>query len=371
MKQLFIKTIVLILLATTANAQERVIDATDKSPVSAASILDAAGNMVGFTLSDGNFTEIPKTAYPVTVRCLGYEQIVIERPEKKTWELTPAIYELDEIVIIPVERDVLKQTFYIREHFSMSTPNDTVTYFMEHMANRFVAASEDVKYKGNTSILITGSRSFSRYKVSEKDSVFAANNSKFHSMINLLKLSEEPIMAPESFKEQKGPNKLYEKQDKSGMYLVQRENGNTFTNTKDHLAKEKEHSISPWALKLLGLTMNIEQLYSTQIFRANDDGIYLPSDIIEAGFVMEAEGRGKYLRKMMESDKPVIIRSTIELYIVDRDYLTKEDAKKEYKECKKKKHGEVEFVIPYTVPPLDKATQRLVERATAETKEIF
>ena len=33
----------------------------------------------------------------------------------------------------------------------------------------------------------------------------------------------------------------------------------------------------------------------------------------------------------------------------------------------KKKAEEVQFVIPSTVPPLDKATQRLVERASAES----
>jgi hypothetical protein len=55
----------------------------------------------------------------------------------------------------------------------------------------------------------------------------------------------------------------------------------------------------------------------------------------------------------------------IELYIVDRDYLSKEEAKKEYK----KKPTNVKFVIPSTVPPLNEATRRLVERANAEIKK--
>ena len=85
MKHTFILFISTLLYFYPIEAQERVIDATDHSPVSAASIFDASGNMVGFTWSDGVFSEIPTTAYPVTIRCMGYEQLVIERPENKTW----------------------------------------------------------------------------------------------------------------------------------------------------------------------------------------------------------------------------------------------------------------------------------------------
>lgn len=360
MKQILSSIIALILLTTAASAQERVINATDRSPVSAASILDASGNMVGFTLSDGAFTEIPKTAYPITIRCVGYEQLVIEQPQNRTWEMTPVVYELAEVVVVPVERNVLKQTYYVREHLSMSTQSDTITFFMEHMANRLVAASKDVKYSGDTSIRLTANRCFVRYKLADNDIVVADYTNDTPSMLDLIELSDEPIEAHESLK---GQNKLYEKRGKSGIQLVQRENGSTFSNTEDQLAGKKGHSISPWILKLMGCSMKIEQLYSTQVFRANDEGIYQPKDLIEASFVMEADGKGKFIRKLLNSDKPVTIRSMIEIYVVDRKYLTKEDAKKEYK----KKAEEVQFVIPSTVPPLDKATQRLVERAIAES----
>ena len=89
MKRFLTLLIGVLLFSFYAKAQECVIDATDRSPVAAASIFDASGNMVGFTWSDGVFSEIPESAYPVTVRCMGYEQLVIERPENKTWEMTP------------------------------------------------------------------------------------------------------------------------------------------------------------------------------------------------------------------------------------------------------------------------------------------
>ena len=116
MRHTFILVITTLLLSTAAYAQERLIDATDHSPISAASILDASGNMVGFTLSDGEFTEIPESAYPITIRCLGYEPLIIERPQNKAWEMTPKEYELEEVVIVPAERNILK-------HYSKCNPH--------------------------------------------------------------------------------------------------------------------------------------------------------------------------------------------------------------------------------------------------------
>ncbi|MBO7279552.1 MAG: hypothetical protein J6V00_00130, partial [Bacteroidaceae bacterium] len=178
----------------------------------------------------------------------------------------------------------------------------------------------------------------------------------------------EPIVkevtAPESFKESGNAAKLYEEPGKSGMELIKKQNDQTFTIILDGLADTKEHKISPWQLKLLGCTMEFNQLYFTQTYRVNEEGIYQPKDMLEAGFVMQADGRGKFLRMALNSDNPIVIRSMVEYYVVDRDYLSKEEAYEEYKN----KPTDVKFVIPSTVPPLSEATRRLVERANTEAK---
>ena len=362
MKRLFTFFISTLLFSCPIDAQKRVIDATDHSPISSASIFDASGNMIGFTWSDDVFAEIPKSAYPITLRCIGYEQLIIERPENKVWEMTPTVYELDEVVIVPVKRNVLKQTFYVREYFSMSNESDTITFFVEHMANRFIPTSKDAKFGGNSSLRILDSHHYSRYQLAGNDSIIANPESPFPSMLSVFDLNDKEVIAPASFKEPGNTNKLHEESDKSGIALIQKQNAQTFTMIKGVLSEGKKHIVSPWPLKLLGLTMDFNQLYATHAYHVNDKGIYLPKDLIEASFVMEADGRGKYLRKALNSEKPIKIRTMIELYIVDRDYLSKEEAKKEYKN----KPSNVKFVIPSTVPPLNEATRRMVERANAE-----
>ena len=366
MKRFSTIAICLLLTYTIVCAQERVIDATDYSPVAAASIFDATGNMVGVTLNDGCITEIPKTAYPITIRSIGYEQLVIEQQEDKAWPMTPIAYELEEFVVVPVERNILKQTFYVREYFSMTTVDDTITIFFEHMANRFLPASEDAKFSGSSSLRVLKSRCFSRYKVAEEDS-FAINSKPiFPPMVTIHRVSTKEVTAPESFKDPDNTNKLYEEPGKSGIALIQKQNAHTFITIRDILAETKEHDISFWPLKIFGLTIKAKQLYNTHTYCINDNGIYQPKDLIEAGSVMEADGGGKLLRKLFKSEEPILIRSRIEVYTTDREYLTKNEAKKEYKN----KPDNVEFEIPTTVPPLTDAIKQLVERATAEKRKL-
>ena len=364
MKCVYIFLIGILLFCTSVDAQERVIDATDRSPISAASIFDATGNMVGFTWSDGLFSEIPVSAYPITLRCMGYEQLVIERPENKAWEMTPIAYELEEVVIVPVKRNVLKQMFYVREYFSMSSETDTITFFNEHMADRFVPTSKDAKFGEDSKLRILESHQYAHYQLFGEDSITTNPETMIPSMATMFEPINKEIPLPKSFKEPGNAAKLYEVPGKSGMELIVRQNDRTFTISVDALADTKEHKISPWALKLLGFTMDINQGYITQVYRVNDKGVHQQKDLLEASFVIQADGRGKYLRKALKSDKPIVVRCMVEMYVVDRDYLSKEEAKEEYKN----KPTTVKFVIPSTVPPLNEATRRMVERAKAEKK---
>jgi hypothetical protein len=135
-----------------------------------------------------------------------------------------------------------------------------------------------------------------------------------------------------------------------------------FTFKEDLLADKKNHTLSPWPLKLLGFTMDINQFYTTNAFSINENGKYYPKDLLEASFMMEAEGRGKYIRMALDSKTPVAVRAMTEIYVVDRDLLTQDEAKEEMD----KKDSRMDFVIPSNVPALNEATRRLVQRAKAK-----
>ena len=282
-KRALVSVISFLIAFTVANAQMRVVDALDKMPVSAASVFDASGNMVGFTTADGILSDVQPQAYPITLRCMGYEQLTIGEPGDKTWEMMPLFYELDELVVSQEKRTVMKQTFYVREYISLLANTDTVAILVERMANSFVPISKDAKFRGSSSLNILNSCMYARYKVMGKDSVAVDKDPEIPSMLSVMRLVEDEVEAPEHFKVEGSQAKPYEKKSKSGASLLYRQNSQSFTLVKDALAGKKEHSVSPWVLKLLGLSMNIQQLYTTQAYVVNEQGIYKPEDLIEAG----------------------------------------------------------------------------------------
>lgn len=363
MKRFLFFTICAISFVLHINAQKRVVDAVDNSPITSASIFDGSGNVVGFTTQDGDFSAVPDSEYPITIRCMGYEPLTISYPENKEWQLKPLFYELSEVVVDPAKRNVLKQTLYIREYYSLSSKTDTITYFIEHMAERFVPISKDGKFGGKTSPRIINSRCYTRHKIAEKDSFSVASKSAVLPTFSFLDIKDKMISAPESFKGK--TDNLYEKPGKSGMSMIYKQNSQTFTMIEDHLAEKKSHSASLFLLKMLGLDISLNQLITKYIYQVNDKGEYMPGDLLEGTVSVQGDGKGKYIRKILNSDEPILIRLVVEAYVADNEYLTKEDAKEDYKN----KPSYIKFEIPSIVPPLTPAIQQLVQQAKATSKK--
>lgn len=362
MKRILLLLFCSILTIASLHAQLRIVDASDRTPIGAASVFDASGNMIGFTWNDGTLSEIPESAFPITISCLGYDLLVIDTPAEKEWGMKATAYELEEVVIIPVERNIMKQTFYVREYFSMNSKTDTITTFSEHMAVRYVPTKKGTKFKGNSSFQILNSNNFNRLKIGNVDSIMSGADIKTISFLDIIEINDKPLSAPASFKTSDNSPKIHEKPGKYAPVEIMKQKGRTFTYTEDALADKKDHKWAPLPFKVIGFGVELNQFFFTHAYRVNKEGVYLPQDLTEASFVMEAEGRGKYFRKMLKSEEPITIRTMVEVFVVDRDYLSTEEAKEESKNLPKN----VQFVIPETVPPLNAATKRLVERAKAK-----
>ena len=356
MKRLSLLILGSLLCWNIAEAQRRVVDVMDDTPVSSATIFDAQGNVAGFTSSEGDFSKILDSEYPITIRCIGYENIILEHPVDTVLQMIPANYELEEVVV-SASREVMKQTFYVREYFTISSETDTITHFLEHMCDRYVPASKKVKFKKND-LRFRNTRCYKYYQIGDQDSVAVSN--KPGSKVFLGLIETEEVDASESFKGQMGVNRVYEEKGKSGILHSRKQNERIFTEYKDGLADKKGHIAHlPFLLNMMGLSMDVHQAYITHVYKANDASVYQPKDLIQASVVVEVLGKGKLLRQMVNSDVPVKINFSIEYYVVSREYISKEQAKAEYKD----KSLKVPFEIPATVPQLSEATQLLIQRA--------
>lgn len=356
MKRFFILILGGLLCWNIAEAQRRVVDVMDDTPVSSATIFDAQGNVAGFTSSEGDFSKILDSEYPITIRCIGYENIILEHPVDTVLQMIPANYELEEVVV-SASREVMKQTFYVREYFTISSETDTITHFLEHMCDRYVPASKKVKFKKND-LRFRNTRCYKYYQIGDQDSVAVSN--KPGSKVFLGLIETEEVDASESFKGQMGVNRVYEEKGKSGILHSRKQNERIFTEYKDGLADKKGHIAHlPFLLNMMGLSMDVHQAYVTHVYKANGASVYQPKDLIQASVVVEVLGKGKLLRQMVNSDVPVKINFSIEYYVVSREYISKEQAKEEYKA----KTLKVPFEIPASVPQLSEATRKIIKRA--------
>lgn len=356
MKRFFLLILGSLLCWNIAQAQRRVVDVMDDTPVSSATIFDAQGNVAGFTSSEGDFSKILDSEYPITIRCIGYENIILEHPVDTVLQMIPANYELEEVVV-SASREVMKQTFYVREYFTISSETDTITHFLEHMCDRYVPASKKVKFKKND-LRFRNTRCYKYYQIGDQDSVAVSNKPGSEVFLGLIETEE--VDASESFKGQMGVNRVYEEKGKSGILHSRKQNERIFTEYKDGLADKKGHIAHlPFLLNMMGLSMDVHQAYITHVYKANDASVYQPKDLIQAGVVVEVLGKGKLLRQMVNSDVPVKINFSIEYYVVSREYISKEQAKAEYKD----KSLKVPFEIPATVPQLSEATRKIIKRA--------
>lgn len=350
----------LILASIHASAQTIIVDANDKLPIVGASIFDAAGTMVGLTLTDGSVPEeLGDEYYPLTIQCIGYNMLTVNSKGKSTLEMTERKYDIGEVTITPGDKKVLRLLCYVREYVSLNAYyDDTTTIFMEHMADFLIPVEEKAKFSSTGKARALATRSYTRSVDEEKDTVIFSTKNK-SSMLFIASIDSSSIAEPESFKDTDVLPKSYSKSGKYGPKDVYRKTNTTFTRFRDGLADTKDHKMSPTALKLLGFGMDFTQMYKSCAYHLSGSNTYGPADLISATYALEALGTGKFFRSSNPHKKPVEINSLVEIYVVNRQYLTTKEAK----HIKKNKPEDVKFIIPASAPKLSPSISNIVKRS--------
>ena len=122
-----VTSIILSLFALCANAQIRLVDAADGSPVQAASVFVEGGKCVGASGNDGSLP-LPKGYNgAVTVQHINYgsREFRADTVSGGTVRLTPYIYNIPEVTAKYERPDYLVITAYVRQYtMSNSIPSD-------------------------------------------------------------------------------------------------------------------------------------------------------------------------------------------------------------------------------------------------------
>lgn len=333
-----------------------VVDGVDGTPLPGATVFGQSGTIVGLTDASGGIDVVNPADFPLTVRCLGYETASCGSGDGQV-KLHPATYGLKEVLVVPVERPVVHMVCYIREYISGVTGTDTIMNFNEHMGDFFVPVRKIKGFKAVLSPRFLRSRLYSRIADSSwRDSIFRPDyRDDTFAWEQLMSMPKGKVDLGERMCGGAAADTIM---GKHGVKELLRRNGNNLTITTDWLADSKNHTMSPFFFKLLGLTIDLTELQTSWIVSPSDNCSYTAADIVSGTFSVTVTGRGKWIRKAFHTDTPVEMYSFYEVYPMTTDYLTVEQAKDQLANPPSPR-----IEVSPLAPELSPAIRRLVEEA--------
>ncbi len=339
-----------------------VVDKTDSSPLVGATVFSRSGSILGMTDANGVMAEAARGDYPLMVRCLGYKTYECGLETDSVY-MEPEEYLLAGVTVGPGSCPITRVLCYAREYCSGATVTDTVQMFNEYMADAYLCETKVKDYDDDYATpRVLGVWRYVRYADSQGlDSVASPSDDDGLSWLSMSGFNSGEVKEPETIR---GGAKTDTVMGKHSVYKIFRKSDDMFTANYDLLANNKNHKSSPFLLKLLGFTMDIDELRCSEGYAANSNGVYTPADMLYKTYSIHIVGRGKWIKKLFKTKTPVDMYSYIELYPVEVSYITVE----EMKELREKSLPEVEVNRGRIAPPLSPATQSLVNRAKALEK---
>lgn len=357
MTRLFALISAITMLVTPLFAQNSiVVDSTDKNPISAASIFDKSGAIIGMTSLYGALPVISHESYPIIIRCLGYEPQEVATPIDSIYLQTMA-YDLPELTFNKDDRDILRLVCYVREYMSATSTTDTVIAFSENMVDYMLPLRKIKKNKVSDAPRILAKKNYARF-INDKgrDSIAVNIDDEMLSWISFMRIDTGTVTEPKTIKNR--PIAIDSVKGKYGIKTLYRKNRTSFVKSIDGLADQKGHKMSPAFFKLFGFTIDFTEMIFVSTFNTNDAGIYKPNDLISFSFSLQALARGKIWKKAFDAKSPIEIHSYFEIYPVEKEFLTLEEAK----ELSDNRPAKPQIKVPENVAPLNTATQELIRR---------
>ncbi len=341
-----------------------VVDAQNKQPISTAAVFNNKGSIIGFTDADGFYSAGNPSDFPLNIQCLGYEYGKATSNDM-TVEMAQRAYKLPEVTVKPESKDIMRVVCYHRTLETLKYEDKCNSGIEEGFFDIFIPLNEKLKkMKGlNKKRALETHRYICFTKKNDTDS-FAYNNKPGY----MLELATETtglkpdmdIVEPESLQQlESGTASYYKKYYGTIVCTKTPQTFQTETDCiKEHI-KPGKNCYSPNVLKSLGATTDFYKYTGKTIFRTNSKHSYGYQDIIisTCSFVMDF--RGKWFKKMLNTDDTIKLTGFDEVYLAEIEYYTAEEFTQITSE---KKIPPYSKSIPENVQPLDPAQQRIVDR---------
>lgn len=328
-------------------AQVKVTDSDTGQPLAKASIFDKNGVFIAVTDDNGIVPEsIGKHLYPLNIRYVGYIPLKITSPDLGVVAMEESSYTLPEVVIDDVSRNILYLLVYVREYSTLGNSKDTLALYKEQVVDYAIPVGK-AKFKGWKKPRILDQKEYEYLRIEKKDrsidTVFYSDGRKFRSTnFNIAQKFKMPAVILS------GDSTEYVKYGK--YYPEERWSvvGDNYIYETDGLADYKDHYYQPGFMKVFGMTAAQtmdEQKYKFEKGLRKGASV---ENLIEASENFDMILKGKLFKKATEQNEDTEMAFFSEMFVIDRSYLTAEEAK----ELKKEKPvvDLINFNIPDGIP---------------------
>lgn len=355
---IFLMIMMVTAVCVMADRYVYVIDDSDNSSVSGATVIGKSGVILGVTDDDGRIEVKDSKDFPVTVRCIGYEPVALSS-ENDTVMLRPSAYQLGEVLITPVDRPIRRVVCFAREYSSGITGTDTMQYYCEYMTEAFIVDGKVKGYrKSDARPVSKGIKRYARITMNGTDSVFRPKSDDDITDLSwfdfMAFLPDKRMNVPEAVREGAEADTIF---GKYGPQFIFRRKNNLFIRTADVLSGHKNRRWSPFLFKLLGMTVDIDAASWSMTFADMGQKTVGIDEFVCGTYNIHLIGRGKWIRMIFNSKDPIEMDAYLEIYPVEISHCTIE----EYKEMRDD-FSRLPFQYPQDIQPLSPAVKRLVDR---------
>ena len=334
-----------------------IVDSKTGLPLQKASVLDKKGKLIGFCSENGELPDIPATAYPLSIRCIGYKTVTIERPTNERIALEEKPYYLPELMVDRKKHQVLHIIGYLREYSTLESYYDTVFLFREKTVDFMIPTKQVKKYEGWTRPRVLESKSYYHFTNMEGLDSVSKYYEQIFSWSDLAGIFRS-IELPENLKNTDfATDTVFGKYSPSSIW--RKEDENVFLRN-DMLADKEDHKWTPDHFKLFSMAVDFTKFITNYTLTDVNSSTVFADNISMLSYNIESQGRVLDLRRLFHSDDPIFMNTYAELYITDREYMSIKQAEKWEKDPTL--GDDIGINPPPEAPELEPAIKELIDR---------
>lgn len=334
-----------------------IVDAVTGDPLPKASVFDKKGNLIGICSDVGELPYVARSSYPISIRYMGYATSTVDKPGQDKVFLKEMAYDLPEMTVNSKDHQVLHLTGYVREYSTLSTYTDTVLLFREKTVDFMIPSKKVKNYKGWLLPRVLASRSY--YHITNSDGLDSVSNHyrehfSWSDWVGLFANTEVPSdirdknVATHTDYGKYSPSTIWHKVN------------DIITLDVDVLSDKNNRKWVPAFTDFVATRVDCNRLTLKYRFAGVDSHEVFADNITGLSFNIESNGRGRNLKRTLQTDDPIYVNTYAELYITDREYMSVSRAHKLEKDPPVSEG--VGINPPQEAPALHPAVLALIER---------